>query len=98
MQKRRTQYFKLTFLTVLGASALFLLILAAFGGRLAAHSFNLVADSIFAVMALATVSFLAFSFLPYFRGDKRWYAISGLLTVAFFSGATILWQLPVGVA
>jgi hypothetical protein len=43
---------------------------------------------------MAGISFLVFSFVPYFRGDSRWYSISALLTVAFFIGAGMLWQNP----
>ena len=54
-------------------------------------------DCVFAVMALATVSFLLFSFLPYFHGDKRWYTISALLTAVFFISAVMVWQVsPTG--
>ena len=72
MQQRRTQHFKITLLSSLTASAAFLAWLAFFGTKLAATHFQGVLDAIFAVMLLATVSFLAFSFLPYFHGDKRW--------------------------
>ena len=95
MQKRRTHHFKLTLLISLGISTVFLLLLAAFGARLCALSFHAVADSIFVFLVTAAASFLIFSFLPYFRGDKRWYSISALLTVVFFCGVAILWQFPV---
>ena len=94
MQKRRTQQFKITFLSVSTASTLFLAWLAAFGTRLAATHFQSVLDAVLSVMMLATVSFLTFSFLPYFNGDKRWYSIPALLTVVFFVGAVMLWSAP----
>lgn len=95
MQKRRTQHFKITLWTASAVSVLFLLWVALFGTKLAVSHFDGVLDSVFAVMGLATASFLVFSFMPYFRGDKRWYSISALLTVVFFVGAMMLWQVPV---
>lgn len=95
MQKRRTHCFKMTLLAVSGASALFLAWLLLFGRGLAAAHFQGILDCVFAVMALAAGSFLAFSFLPYFHGDKRWYSISALLTAVFFAGAVVLWQAPI---
>ena len=94
MQRRRTQQFKITFLSVSTAATLFLAWLAMFGMKLAATHFRGVLDAVFSVMMLATVSFLAFSFLPYFNGDKRWYSISALLTVVFFVSAVMLWSAP----
>ncbi|MBQ9131086.1 MAG: hypothetical protein IJX62_01265, partial [Clostridia bacterium] len=90
-----TRQFKRTLLAVSAASALFLLWFAVFGKGLAVSHFQGVLDAILVVMALAAGSFLAFSFLPYFHGDKRWYSISALLTVVFFAGAVMLWQAPV---
>ena len=95
MRKRKTKHFKMTLAVSAGVSALFLLWFALFGQRLAVLHFEAVLDCVMAVMALATGSFLAFSFFPYFRGDKRWYSISALLTVVFFAGAVLLWQAPV---
>lgn len=95
MQKRRTHHFKITLYTVLCASALFLIGLFLFGKNLLATQFSLVNDCVFAVMALAVGSFLTFSFLPYFHGDKRWYSISALLVGVFFIGTVVLWQAPV---
>ena len=95
MQKRRTHHFKITLYTVLGASALFLICLALFGKELVATQFSLMNDCVFSVMALAVGSFLSFSFLPYFHGDKRWYSISAVLTAVFFVGTVVLWQAPI---
>lgn len=96
MQKRRTQHFKITFGTVSIFSALFLLWFGLFGTKLAVSNMEGVLDTVIAVMGLATGSFLVFSFLPYFRGDKRWYSISALLVAVFFVGAVMLWRVPVG--
>ena len=97
MKKRRTHQFKITFWSVGAASATFLLWIALFGKTLAQTSFRSVADAVFTVMALAVGSFLAFSFLPYFHGEKRWYSISALLTIVFFVGAGVLFSIPVPV-
>ena len=95
MQKRRTQHFKIMLYTVLGASVLFLIFMLLFGKELVATRFSVVNDCVFSVMALAVGSFLTFSFLPYFHGDKRWYSISALLTAVFFVGTVFLWQAPI---
>ena len=97
MKKRRTRHFKITLWTVTGVGALFLGWFALFGRSLAVSHFKGVADSVFAVMALAVGSFLLFSFYPYFHGDRRWYSISALLTLVFFVGTAMLWQTPIPV-
>lgn len=98
MQKRRTHYFHITLGASTALSALFLAVIAIFGRTLAASHFDGVTDCVFAVMAMAAGSFLVFSFLPYFHGDRRWYAIPALLTVVFFIAAILLWQVsPYGV-
>ena len=94
MQKIRTRNFYITLRVVLGMGALFLGWFFFFGKQLAAQYFNRMADCVFAMIVLAVGSFLAFCFLPYFRGDRRWVAIPALLTAFFFVGAVILWQTP----
>jgi len=94
MQKRRTHHFKITLRIALCASGLLLGALALFGKHFAGESFGLLVNVIFSLFALAAASFLLFSFAPYFRGDKRWYSISALLTVAFFIGSAMIWQMP----
>lgn len=94
MQKRRTRYFHITLGASGAFSTLFLAVIAIFGRTLAASHFRGVTDCVFAVMALAAGSFLIFSFLPYFHGDKRWYVISALLMLVFFLAAVLLWQMP----
>ncbi len=96
MQKRRTKHFKITLWTAIAFSALFLLWFSIFGTKLAASHLEGILDAVVAVMGLAAGSFLLFSFMPYFRGDKRWYSISALFTAVFFIGAMMLWQTPVG--
>ena len=95
MQKRRTHHFKVTLAVAFGLSSITLLLLGLFAEKLSAGAFGVVTDCIFVLLGLAAASFLAFSFFPYFRGDKRWFSISALLTVAFFIGTAILWQAPV---
>ena len=95
MQKRRTQHFKFTLYTVFGISAIFLACLFFFGKGLLVTHFSLMNDCVFSVMALAVGSFIGFSFLPYFHGDKRWYSISALLVAVFFVGTVFLWQAPI---
>ena len=95
MIRQRTRYFKITFLSSLGFSTVFLAVLALFGTRLANANFQSLTDSVFVLMALAAGSFLLFSFTPYFRGDRRWYSISALFTLVFLLGTVIVWQLPI---
>ena len=97
MQKRRTHYFHITLGASSAFSTLFLVVIAIFGKALAASHLEGITDCVFAVMAMATGSFLIFSFLPYFHGDRRWYSISALLTTVFFMSAIILWQVSGGV-
>ena len=78
------------------ASGLLLLVLATLGSSFTIDSIDVLINCIFIVFGLAAASFLLFSFVPYFRGDKRWYSISALLTLAFFVGTAIIWKLPGG--
>ena len=94
MQKIRSRRFHITLRTVLGASVLFLLWLSLWGKKIAQTHFQSVSDCVLCVFALAAASFVAFCFLPYFRGDRRWFSISGLLTGVFFVGAMMLWNIP----
>ncbi|MBR2927008.1 MAG: hypothetical protein IKC31_05485 [Clostridia bacterium] len=95
MKKIRSRRFYKTFFAVACFSALFLGCLYWFSGQLAERYFTLLTYSVFSVMALSTASFLAICFAPYFRGDRRWFAIPALLTVVFFAGVMLLWQLPI---
>ena len=94
MKARRTRWFRYTLFSALGFSALFLGWFVLFGRRLAPSHFWGVTGAVFAVLGLAAMSFLVFCFLPYFRGDRRWYSISALLTVVFTLGVALLWQVP----
>lgn len=94
MKKIRTRQFFKALYTSLGISAAFLLWLTVFGRNLAANHFESITGIVFTFLAVAAISFLAFCFLPYFKGDRRWFAIPSLLTVVFFMGTAILWQVP----
>lgn len=96
MKRIRTKRFLGSLFASLGLSALFLGWMLLFGRDLAVRYFDGVTGCLFAVMVLAMLSFLAFCFVPYFRGDKRWFAIPSLLTVVFFIGTALLWQVPIG--
>lgn len=78
----------------LGFSALFLAWLLLFGRGIACSHFEEISYCVFSVIVIAAASFLAFCFIPYFQGDKRWFAIPALLTVVFLAGTVVLWQTP----
>lgn len=96
MKKIRTKRFLCSLYAAIGLSVLFLGWLLLFGRELAAEYFDGVTGCLFAVMALATLCFVVFCFVPYFHGDRRWFAIPSLLTVVFFIGTAVLWQVPLG--
>lgn len=96
MKRKRTRYFKISLRAVLLFGAGFLLFLLTIGKQIAKSHFDSMAGLTFSLLALSVVSLLAFVYFPFFRGDKRWYAIPGILTTVFFCGAAILWQLPAG--
>lgn len=94
MQRRRTRQFHITLLSVFGFSLAFLGTLLLFGAKMASLSYESMMGGVFFVMTAATASFLTFSFVPYFRTDRRWYGISALLTLVFFASAVVVWQIP----
>lgn len=94
MKKIRTRQFFRALYTSLGFCSAFLLWMLVFGKGIAQNDFHSIAGCVFAVLALATISFLAVCFVPYFKGDRRWFAIPSMLTVAFFMGTAMLWQVP----
>jgi len=94
MKKIKTRQFLKALYVSLGFSAAFLLWMMIFGRGLAIQYFDSITYCVFAILALATLSFVVFCFVPYFRGDKRWFAIPSVLTVAFVVGTAILWQVP----
>ncbi len=96
MKKIRTRQFFKTLYTSMGIGGAFLLFMLIFGRSIAAHSFDVLIGCVFAILALAAISFLAFCFLPYFHGDRRWFAIPSLLTAVFMMGTAMLWQFPAG--
>ena len=92
MKKLRTRHFHIALTASFAVSALFLAWFMLFGKRLAGTNFVGVSDAVMALLAIAAGSFLIFCFVPYFRGDRRWYAISTVLTVTFCIGCAMLWQ------
>ena len=96
MKKIRTRQFFKTLYTSMGIGAAFLLFLLIFGRSIAEANFDVLIGCVFTVLGLAAVSFLVFCFLPYFQGDRRWFAIPTLLTAVFMVGTAMLWQLPMG--
>lgn len=94
MQRRRTRQFHITLLSVFGFSFLFLGALLLFGAKMMTLSYESVMGAVFFLMSAATASFLAFSFVPYFQNDRRWYGISALLTLVFFASVIVVWQIP----
>ena len=96
MKKIRTRQFFKTLYTSMGIGAAFLLFMLIFGRSIAAQNFDVLIGCVFTILGLAALSFLAFCFLPYFHGDRRWFAIPSLLTTVFMIGTAMLWQLPAG--
>ena len=96
MKRKRTRCFKISLKAVSLFGMAFLLFLLTIGKEIAKAHFESMAGLTFSVLALSMISLFAFIYIPFFRGDRRWYAISGILSTIFFFGASILWRLPVG--
>ena len=96
MKKIKTRQFLKALYLSLGVSGTFLLWMMAFGRGLAAEYFDSITYCVFALLAVAALSFVVFCFVPYFKGDSRWFAIPSVLTVTFVLGTAILWQVPTG--
>ena len=96
MKRKRTRYFRQAVKIVCAAGGIFLLFLLTFGKEIAKTHFSGMAALTFSLIAISAVSLFAFIYLPFFKGDRRWYAIPGILTAVFFAGASILWRVPVG--
>lgn len=96
MKKIKTRRFRKAFYGSLGFSAVFLLWMSLFGKELAVQYFDGILGCLCAVFGGAALSFVVFCFVPYFHGDKRWFSISAVLTLAFFAGTCMLWQIPLG--
>ena len=94
MKKIRTRNFFLTLKIVSGFSACFLLWMLILGRRIAVEHFEPVTNCVFVVFGIAAASFLAFCFMPYFKGDRRWFAIPAILTILFFICVVVLWRIP----
>ena len=98
MKMIRTKKFYLSLKIASGFSVAFLAWMLLLGKNLAASHFDNVTASVFAVLAIAAVCFLAFSFFPYFRGDKRWFSIPAILTCVFFISLVMIWNAPMPTA
>ena len=96
MKKIRTEQFFKTLYTSMGIGGAFLLFLLIFGRSIAAQNFDVLTGCVFSILGLAALSFLVFSFLPYFHGDRRGFASPTLLTGVFMIGTAMLWQCPIG--
>ena len=96
MKKIRTRQFFKTLYTSMGIGGAFLLFMLIFGKSIAENNFDVLLGCVFSVLGLAALSFLVVCFLPYFHGDRRWFAIPTLLTAVFMVGTAMLWQFPIG--
>ncbi|MBQ7173363.1 MAG: hypothetical protein IJR88_04530 [Clostridia bacterium] len=96
MKRKRTRYFHKSIKIVCAFGAGFLLFLLTAGKEIAKNHFNGMAALTFSLLALSALSLLLFLCVPFFRGDRRWYAIPSVMTFVFFCGASILWRVPVG--
>ena len=96
MKLKRTRYFHHSIKIVCALGGAFLFFLLTAGKEIAKTHFSGMAAVTFSILALSALSLFLFLSLPFFRGDRRWYAIPGVLTFVFFCGASILWRVPVG--
>lgn len=94
MKKIRTRNFFLTLKIASAFSACFLLWMLILGRKLAVNHFEPITTSVFFVFGIAAASFLTFCFVPYFKGDRRWFAIPAMLTSVFFLSLVVLWNIP----
>lgn len=96
MKAIRTRYYKMTMCGVSIFCALYLTVFAILTRKLCpAGGIDGAAAALFCLIALATMSFLLFCFQPFFKGDRRWFSVSGVLTVSFFIGSMVLFQTPI---
>lgn len=93
MKKLRTRHFYITLYSSLALSGLFLGWFLLFGKHLAATNLSGMSDALMVLFGFAALSFLIFCFVPYFHGDRRWYSVSTIWTLAFCIGSAILWNL-----
>ena len=92
MKTLRTRHFHIALSCSFAFSVLFLGWLMLFGVKMAGTHLLGLSEAMLSLFALAAGSFVAFCFVPYFKGDRRWYSISTLLTVAFCIGSAVLWN------
>lgn len=93
MKKLRTRHFYITLYSTLALSGLFLGWFLLFGKRLATTNLSGMSDALIVLFGLAAISFLIFCFVPYFRGDRRWYSVSTIWALAFCIGSAMLWNM-----
>lgn len=93
MKKLRTHHFHITLSVAFILSGMFLGWFLLFGEKLAQTHFKNLSEALLAMFGLAAASFLVFCFAPYFRGDRRWYSVSTIFTLAFCIGSAMLWQM-----
>jgi len=98
MKKLRTRQFYITLYFSLAFSVLFLVCFVLIGNKIAETHFAGMSEALLGLFGLAAASFLVFCFVPYFRGDNRWYSVSTILTLAFCVGSALLWQMSGTVA
>ena len=98
MKTLRTRHFHIALYSSLSFSALFLMCFALIGRRMAVTNFTGMSEALLCLFGMAAASFLVFCFVPYFRGDNRWYSVSSILTLAFCIGSAVLWQMSGAVA
>jgi hypothetical protein len=93
MKKLRTRHFHIALYTSLSFSILFLVCFVLIGNKMAETHFTGMSEALLWLFGMAAASFLVFCFVPYFRGDHRWYSVSTILTLAFCIGSALLWQM-----
>ncbi len=93
MKKLRTRHFHIALAASTLLSGLFLGWFTLFGKKLVSTHFQGLSDALLVLFGLAAASFLTFCFVPYFRGDRRWYSVSTVLTIAFCIGSAMLWNM-----
>ena len=93
MKKLRTRHFYITLYASLALSGLFLGWFLLFGKQFATTNTLGMSDVLMVLFGLAAASFLIFCFVPYFRGDRRWYSVSTVWALAFCIGSAMLWRM-----
>ncbi len=93
MKKLRTRHFHIALYASALLSGLFLGWFLLFGKKLVHTHFQGLSDALLVLFGMAAASFLVFCFVPYFHGDRRWYSVTTILTLAFCIGSAMLWNM-----